>query len=278
MEELGELGGEEGQGTCRFFLGQLNLVSLKIGEPIEILRTRLHNPGVHVNGDHPHLHHHVLIVAAKEVHYMRPADVHFREHENVAWEVLRGVPRPELLGGDRVVLVPLHGVQREGVAGDGEATGTGSERPVASAVVTRDVDELELSAADDVGRATVQPARWFAPDRRRRELVRREAEEGDGRVGISEHVAEEDATVVVDPAQPAVDGDDGVGLLDPELPGIIRAGVLAAVAVDSSFGVHHLLAAAVAVDSFGVLAEAADWYAAGVPFALNGAGTAGYIV
>jgi len=124
------------------------------------------------------------------------------------------------------------------VAGDGEATNTGFECPIANAVMAGNVDELELSTTD-VRRATIQPTGWFAPDRK---LIQREAEEGDGRGGISKHVAEDDATVVVDPAQPAVNRDDSVGLPDAELPVIIRVRVLA---------------------------EAADWYAAGVPFAAN---------
>lgn len=36
-------------------------------------------------------------------------DVNLREHENIVWELLRGVDRPELLRGDRVVLAPHHG-------------------------------------------------------------------------------------------------------------------------------------------------------------------------
>ena len=140
------------------------------------------------------------------------------------------------------------------MAGDGEATNTGFECPIANAIMAGDVNKLELSATD-VGRATIQPAGWFAPDRK---LVKREAEEGNSRGGISEHIAEEDATVVVDPAQPAANRNDSVGLPDAELPGIIRVGVLEA--KDSI--------------TIGLLAEAADWYAAGVPFALDG--TSGY--
>jgi hypothetical protein len=76
----------------------------------------------------------------------------------------------------------------------------------------------------------VQPARFNAAIVSGRELLQREPHEGDcrgGGPGPSKQIAEEDASVVVDPAQPAVcGGDDSVGLPQAELPDIIGVAVV----------------------------------------------------
>ena len=159
-------------------------------------------------------------LAEKEVHYTWPVNVDLRVHEDVAWEAPRVLVIPELRGGDLVVRrvpLPPHCVvaaQLQGVAGDGEASPR-FECSKGNAIVAGDIDELESTAVVDDRHATVQKAECAA-NRGNRELLQREPEEGDSRGG--RQVTEEDAPVVVDPAQAAVAGDDGVGAPAVELP------------------------------------------------------------
>lgn len=89
------------------------------------------------------------------------------------------------------------------MAGDGEAS-TRFERSIANTIITSNIDELEPTASINDGHTTVQPAGCDAAIGSRRELLQREPDEGDRRGGPSKHVAEEDASVVVDPTQTVV--------------------------------------------------------------------------
>ena len=159
-------------------------------------------------------------LAEKEVHYTWPVNVDLRVHEDVAWEAPRVLVIPELRGGDLVVRrvpLPPHCVvaaQLQGVAGDGEASPR-FECSKGNAIVAGDIDELESTAVVDDRHATVQKAECAA-NHGNRELLQIEPGEGDGRGG--RQVTEEDAPVVVHPAQAEVAGDDGVGAPAVELP------------------------------------------------------------
>jgi len=102
------------------------------------------------------------------------------------------------------------------VTGDGEAS-TRLECLVASVIRAGDIDKLENIAVVDGGDTTVHPAARSAAIVTLRELVQREPEVGDGRLGLGKHIAEEDASAVVDPAQPAADRDDRVSHPKAEL-------------------------------------------------------------
>ena len=228
--------------------------------PIDIRRRCVEHLFAHVNGDHPHA---VLVdmskLAEKEVHYTWPVNVDLRVHEDVAWEAPRVLVIPELRGGDLVVRrvpLPPHCVvaaQLQGVAGDGEASPR-FECSKGNAIVAGDIDELESTAVVDDRHATVQKAECAA-NRGNRELLQREPEEGDSRGG--RQVTEEDAPVVVDPAQAAVAGDDGVGAPAVELPGIIV----------NALEVQDIIGLDIHDDLVGVVVTAQDIHTRGVPCA-----------
>jgi hypothetical protein len=104
------------------------------------------------------------------------------------------------------------------VAGDGEA-GAGFERSIVKVVMAFDVDELEQTAMVDDGQTAIaEVACGFLGDGVN---VKREPEEGDVHFIFVGHITEEDSVVVAYPAQPSLEGDDGVGLPLGEFPEII---------------------------------------------------------
>jgi hypothetical protein len=106
------------------------------------------------------------------------------------------------------------------VAGDGESS-TGFECPIGNAIIAGDVKKPERTVLIDGDHTTVKKFACVTAPVITWESCQREPEEGDGRGGLAEHVAEEYASEVVDPAQAVVEGDDSVGLPQNELPAII---------------------------------------------------------
>jgi hypothetical protein len=82
--------------------------------------------------------------------------------------------------------------------------------------MTDDSDDLECMAGVDGGCAAVEPAGCNDRIFSEKELVQREAGEGESKRQLLEQVTGDDAMVVVDPAKTVVGRDDCVGL-PPEI-------------------------------------------------------------
>jgi hypothetical protein len=74
------------------------------------------------------------------------------------------------------------------------------------------VGEQERTPLTGGRHAAVQPAAVLVASVVVRELVQRELAEDNSRAGLPKHIVEKDASLIVNPAKPAVDQDNRVGL------------------------------------------------------------------